>query len=86
MNGSYTKLMSAIGARGSNGAGAPGMSKSWLAGLAYGRSDDAVLGEVTQLFQACNDGYVLNSYATVFKRHFWRPKDPVPHPLWKSSQ
>jgi diguanylate cyclase (GGDEF)-like protein len=53
MNGSYTKLLSAIGARGSNGAGAPGMSKSWLARLSKGRSDDAVLGEVTQLFQAC---------------------------------
>jgi len=47
MNGSYTKLMSAIGARGSNGAGAPGMSKSWLARLSKGRSDDAVLGEET---------------------------------------
>ncbi len=29
-----------------------------------------------------NDGYRYASYAEVFRRHFWRAKDPVPHPLW----
>jgi len=28
-----------------------------------------------------NDGYRYASYAEVFRRHFWRAKDPVPHPL-----
>ncbi|MEN8839734.1 MAG: fatty acid desaturase [Octadecabacter sp.] len=30
-----------------------------------------------------NDGYVFTSYAQVFKRHFWRAKDTVAHPLWR---
>jgi fatty acid desaturase len=34
-------------------------------------------------FVACNDGYVFSSYAEVFRRYFWRAKDPVPHPLWR---
>ena len=29
-----------------------------------------------------NDGYHFASYAEVFRRHFWHPKDPVAHPLW----
>jgi fatty acid desaturase len=29
-----------------------------------------------------NDGYVYRSYAEIFRSHFWRAKDPVPHPLW----
>jgi fatty acid desaturase len=29
-----------------------------------------------------NDGYVYRSYAQIFRAHFWRAKDPVPHPLW----
>jgi len=29
-----------------------------------------------------NDGYRYASYAEVFRRHFTRAKDPVPHPLW----
>lgn len=29
-----------------------------------------------------NDGYVYPSYAEVFRQHFLRAKDPVPHPLW----
>lgn len=29
-----------------------------------------------------NDGYVYRSYAEVFRRHFLRAKDGVPHPLW----
>lgn len=28
-----------------------------------------------------NDGYRYASYAEVFRRHFLKPKDPVPHPL-----
>lgn len=30
-----------------------------------------------------NDGYMFRSYAEVFRRYFWRAKDPVPHPLWR---
>jgi len=29
-----------------------------------------------------NGGYYYRSYGEVFARHFLRPKDPVPHPLW----
>jgi fatty acid desaturase len=29
-----------------------------------------------------NHGYVFSSYAEVFRRHFLRAKDCVPHPLW----
>lgn len=32
-----------------------------------------------------NDGYRYRSYAEVFRRYFLRAKDPVPHPLWRSS-
>ncbi len=28
-----------------------------------------------------NDGYHYSTYGAVFSRHFWRAKDPVPHPL-----
>ena len=31
---------------------------------------------------AGNGGYRYASYAEVFRRHFLRAKDPVPHPLW----
>lgn len=34
-------------------------------------------------YRARNDGYVYRSYAEIFARHFWRAKDPVPHPLWR---
>ncbi|GAB5432946.1 MAG: fatty acid desaturase [Epibacterium sp.] len=37
-------------------------------------------------FQDRNDGYVLPSYASVFRQFAFRAKDPVPHPLWKSSE
>ncbi|MCG7624494.1 fatty acid desaturase [Epibacterium sp. Ofav1-8] len=37
-------------------------------------------------FQARNDGYVLTSYASVFRQFALRAKDPVPHPLWKSPE
>lgn len=29
-----------------------------------------------------NGGYRYASYAEIFRRFFWRAKDPVPHPLW----
>jgi fatty acid desaturase len=29
-----------------------------------------------------NEGYRYPSYTEVFRQHFWRAKDPVPHPLW----
>lgn len=29
-----------------------------------------------------NGGYRYGSYAEIFRRYFWRAKDPVPHPLW----
>lgn len=32
-----------------------------------------------------NDGYMFPSYAAVLRRHFWRGKDPVAHPLWRKS-
>ena len=35
-------------------------------------------------YLAVNDGYVYRSYGEVFRRYFWRAKDPVPHPLWPS--
>lgn len=34
-------------------------------------------------YLARNDGYRYGSYGEVFRRHFLRAKDPVPHPLWK---
>ncbi|MFV0514905.1 MAG: fatty acid desaturase [Jhaorihella sp.] len=34
-------------------------------------------------YLASNDGYVYRSYGEVFRRYFWRAKDPVPHPLWQ---
>ena len=33
----------------------------------------------------CNGGYVYRSYGEVFRRHFWRAKDPVAHPLWRDG-
>ncbi|MCZ0811781.1 MAG: fatty acid desaturase [Pseudomonadota bacterium] len=29
-----------------------------------------------------NEGYLYRSYGEIFRRHFLRAKDPVPHPLW----
>ncbi|WP_232796535.1 fatty acid desaturase [Roseovarius salinarum] len=29
-----------------------------------------------------NGGYLYRSYGEIFRRHFLRAKDPVPHPLW----
>lgn len=33
-------------------------------------------------YLACNEAYVYRSYGQVFRQYFWRPKDPVAHPLW----
>lgn len=30
-----------------------------------------------------NGGYVYGSYGEIFRRYLLRPKDPVPHPLWR---
>ncbi|MDO8881924.1 MAG: fatty acid desaturase [Pseudotabrizicola sp.] len=32
-----------------------------------------------------NDGYAYRSYAQIFARHFFRAKDPVPHPLMQAD-
>ena len=29
-----------------------------------------------------NDHYIFRSYAEIFRLYFFKPKDPVPHPLW----
>lgn len=29
-----------------------------------------------------NEAYVYSSYAEIFRRHFLKAKDPVPHPVW----
>lgn len=33
-------------------------------------------------YQTCNNGYVYTSYAQIFRKHFFKAKDPVPHPRW----
>ena len=33
-------------------------------------------------YQERNDSYVYRSYGQIFRQHFLRAKDPVPHPLW----
>ncbi len=33
-----------------------------------------------------NGGYFYPSYATVFRKHLFRTKDQVPHPLWARSE
>ncbi|MCF3593217.1 fatty acid desaturase [Rhodobacteraceae bacterium LMO-12] len=34
-------------------------------------------------FLVRNDGYHYRSYGEIFRRYFWRAKDPVPHPLFR---
>lgn len=34
----------------------------------------------------CNDGYMYKSYGQILRKHLWRAKDPVPHPLWSRDQ
>lgn len=36
-------------------------------------------------YQRQNGGYVYRSYLEVFRRHFLRAKDDVPHPYWSSA-
>lgn len=36
-------------------------------------------------YQRRNEGYVYGSYRQIFASHFWRAKDPVPHPLLAGS-
>lgn len=36
-------------------------------------------------FLSMNDGYIYRSYGEVFRRYFWRAKDPVAHPLWPTD-
>lgn len=36
-------------------------------------------------FVTRNHGYVFPSYGAIFRRYFWRAKDPVAHPLWKGG-
>ncbi|MGB8812530.1 MAG: fatty acid desaturase [Paracoccaceae bacterium] len=33
-------------------------------------------------YQRRNDAYLYRNYAEIFRKHFLRAKDPVPHPLW----
>lgn len=42
----------------------------------------AVYRSDRQRYLTTNGGYVYRSYGEVFRRYFWRAKDPVPHPLW----
>lgn len=42
----------------------------------------ALYAKGKQSYLANNDGYVYRSYGEVFRKYFWRAKDPVPHPLW----
>ncbi|MEP4197475.1 MAG: fatty acid desaturase [Aliishimia sp.] len=41
--------------------------------------------ENSDRYQKRNEGYVYKSYAQIFRTHFLRAKDPVPHPLWPSE-
>lgn len=34
-------------------------------------------------FLAINQGYFYRSYVQIFLKYFFRPKDPVAHPLWR---
>ena len=50
----------------------PGVSWYWLPRLYRQGRDD---------YLRRNDGYFYRSYGEVFRRHFLKAKDPVPHPL-----
>ena len=41
------------------------------------------LAKDREAFLARNDGYYFRSYGEIFRRYFWRAKDPVPHPLFR---
>ncbi len=46
----------------------------------------ALYAENKARYLARNDGYRYDSYLQIFRQHFLRAKDPVPHPLWKSPE
>jgi fatty acid desaturase len=33
-------------------------------------------------YQRRNEAYIYRSYAEIFRRYLFTPKDPVPHPVW----
>jgi fatty acid desaturase len=37
-------------------------------------------------YLAKNEGYLYGSYAEIFRRHAFRAKDPVAHPLWPQKR
>ncbi len=39
-----------------------------------------------QGYEGRNGGYLYRSYGEVFRRHLFRAKDPVPHPLWPQDR
>ncbi|KPP86048.1 MAG: Fatty acid desaturase [Rhodobacteraceae bacterium HLUCCO07] len=43
----------------------------------------SVYQDEREAFRTANDHYHYRSYGEVFRRYFFRSKDPVPHPLWK---
>lgn len=55
----------------------PGVPWRELPGL-YARDKDR--------YQRRNFGYVYRNYAEIFRVHFLRRKDPVPHPLWPDNE
>ncbi|MEQ9261036.1 MAG: fatty acid desaturase [Roseovarius sp.] len=46
----------------------------------------SLFAENRDVYLARNDGYYYRSYAEIFRRHFLRAKDPVPHPLWRGEE
>ena len=45
----------------------------------------AIYAARKEQFLRMNDGYLYRSYRDVFKNHFFKAKDPVPHPLWSKE-
>jgi fatty acid desaturase len=45
----------------------------------------AIYRQRREEFLRRNEGYVFRSYGEVFRAYFFRPKDPVPHPLWPDA-
>lgn len=43
----------------------------------------AAYGRNPKRYGAINDNYVYRSYGQIFRQHFFRAKDPVPHPIWR---
>jgi len=41
-----------------------------------------LFAEKRETYLTHNDSYYYRSYGEIFRRHFFRAKDPVPHPLW----